>query len=133
MNNEDADTVMRLLKIKGYKIEDLGENEMAKLHGRYLGGGRANLEGEVLYRFEFPERPGALEDFLNLVSGDERAVPYNVTMFHYRNRGSLENSVLVGLQISQDHKVDLEAFLSQLGFLFFEETNNPVYKNFMRA
>jgi len=128
---EDADTVLKLLKIKGYHVSDLGENEMAKLHGRYLGGGRASLDNEVLYRFEFPERPGALEDFLNLLSDEERTVPYNVTMFHYRNRGSLENSVLVGMQISQDDKADLELFLSQLGFVFFEETNNVMYQEFL--
>mmetsp|Transcript_34398 Transcript_34398/g.58270 ORF Transcript_34398/g.58270 Transcript_34398/m.58270 type:complete len:124 (-) Transcript_34398:84-455(-) len=104
---------------------------MAKQHARYLGGGRATLDDEVLYRFEFPERPGALEDFLNFMSDEDRAVPYNVTMFHYRNRGSLENSVLVGMQISRENKEGLEAFLDQLGFTYFEETDNLVYKQFL--
>uniref|UniRef100_A0A7S0CPQ1 Threonine dehydratase n=1 Tax=Amorphochlora amoebiformis TaxID=1561963 RepID=A0A7S0CPQ1_9EUKA len=128
---EDASTVLRLLKIKGYEIFDLEGNEMAKLHARYLGGGRASLDDEVLYRFAFPERPGALEDFLNFVSDEQRAVPYNVTMFHYRNRGSLENSVLVGMQIAKTDKKDLEHFLDQLGFDYFDETRNLVYNQFL--
>ncbi|GAB5373005.1 hypothetical protein AAMO2058_001712800 [Amorphochlora amoebiformis] len=128
---EDASTVLRLLKINGYEIFDLEGNEMAKLHARYLGGGRASLDDEVLYRFAFPERPGALEDFLNFVSDEQRAVPYNVTMFHYRNRGSLENSVLVGMQIAKTDKKDLEHFLDQLGFDYFDETRNLVYNQFL--
>eukprot|EP00466_Bigelowiella_natans_P001395 jgi/Bigna1/58043/fgenesh1_pm.49_\ len=114
-------------------VQDLGDNEMAKQHARYLGGGRATLDDEVLYRFEFPERPGALEVVLTRYyeSISDRAVPYNVTMFHYRNRGSLENSVLVGMQISRENKEGLEAFLDQLGFTYFEETDNLVYKQFL--
>src|SRR5690606_18583291 len=80
---------------QGYNVVDMTDNELAKLHIRHLVGGHApNVENEVLYRFEFPERPGALYTFLNKVAGR-----WNISLFHYRNHGSASGRVLVGMQV----------------------------------
>ncbi len=115
------------LNEKGYKAHDLTENELAKLHIRHMVGGHAaQVENEVLYRFEFPERPGALLNFLNKLG--ER---WNISMFHYRNHGAAYGRVAVGLQVPAEERSDVQAFLDEIGYYYKEETGNPAYEAFL--
>ena len=111
------------------KIEafDLTDNEMAKLHVRHLVGGHAAAaRDEILYRFEFPERPGALMRFLNSMSAG-----WNISLFHYRNHGADYGRVLVGMQVPQADKADFRQFLHRLGYTCVDETGNPAYQMFL--
>jgi threonine dehydratase len=111
----------------GYPLADLSDNEMAKLHIRHMVGGSAeNLQDERLFRFEFPERPGALLDFLLAIGTD-----WNISLFHYRNHGSDHGRVLAGIQVPADESEELEAHLSELGYEHFEESDNPAYRMFL--
>jgi len=125
--NSDREGLLKLLRKKGYAVEDLTDNEMAKLHIRHMVGGRAQqVSNEVVYRFEFPERPGALLRFLtHLASG------WNISMFHYRNHGSAYGRVLVGLQVPAADQPKVKKFLDELGYHFWEETDNPAYQLFL--
>ncbi len=115
------------LREKGYAVLDLTENEMAKLHIRHMVGGHAPQVGsELVYRFEFPERPGALFNFLNQLAGR-----WNISMFHYRNHGSAYGRVLVGMQVPKQEKGEVKAFLEQLNYPYWDETNNEVYRLFL--
>lgn len=106
---------------------DFSNNEMAKLHVRHLVGGRApGVANELLYRFEFPERPGALMNFLNSMSHD-----WNISLFHYRNHGADFGRVLVGMQVPAKDRPALRRFLSRLGYVHSEETGNPAYAQFL--
>ena len=116
----------RRLKIEAF---DLTDNEMAKLHVRHLVGGHAPAaKNEILYRFEFPERPGALMRFLNSMSAG-----WNISLFHYRNHGADYGRVLVGMQVPPAEKVDFRRFLDRLGYTCVEETDNPAYRMFLGA
>lgn len=116
------------LQQKGYPVIDMTDNEMAKLHIRYMVGGRTDLvDNERLIRFEFPERPGALLRFLNHIG--ER---WNISLFHYRNHGADYGRVLVGIQVPDADNNDFVSFLSDLGYPSCEETDNPAYKLFLR-
>jgi threonine dehydratase len=111
------------------KIEafDLTDNEMAKLHVRHLVGGHApTATNEILYRFEFPERPGALMRFLNSMSAG-----WNISLFHYRNHGADYGRVLVGMQVPPADKADFRRFLDKLGYTCVDETDNPAYRMFL--
>jgi len=111
------------------KIEafDLTDNEMAKLHVRHLVGGHApSAKNEILYRFEFPERPGALMRFLNSMSAG-----WNISLFHYRNHGADYGRVLVGMQVPPADKADFRRFLDRLGYTCVDETDNPAYRMFL--
>jgi threonine dehydratase len=114
------------LEKKGYAVLDLSEDEMAKLHIRHLVGGHAGLNDELLFRFEFPERPGALLNFLSRLSG------HNISLFHYRNHGAAYGRVLVGLQLGKKSKADLITSLEAVGYPFSEESDNPAYQLFLR-
>jgi threonine dehydratase len=106
---------------------DLTDNEMAKLHVRHLVGGHAPAaENEILYRFEFPERPGALMQFLNSMSRG-----WNISLFHYRNHGADYGRVLVGMQVPPSDKAEFRAFLDRLGYDYVDETGNPAYRMFL--
>jgi threonine dehydratase len=106
---------------------DLSDNEMAKLHVRHLVGGHAPAaENEILYRFEFPERPGALIQFLNSMSRG-----WNISLFHYRNHGADYGRVLVGMQVPDADKAEFKAFLDRLGYDCVDETANPAYRMFL--
>jgi threonine dehydratase len=108
---------------------DLTGDELAKLHVRHLVGGRSELAAhERLFRFEFPERPGALMRFLSRMSPD-----WNISLFHYRNHGADQGKVLVGLQVPPGDDRKLRVFLSQLGYEHAEETDNPAYRLFLAA
>lgn len=126
-NHSDRDSLVKGLEKKGYAVEDLTDNEMAKLHIRHMVGGRAPQVGdEVVYRFEFPERPGALLRFLTHL-----AAGWNISMFHYRNHGSAYGRVLVGLQVPEQDQPRVREFLDDLGYHFWEETENPAYQRFL--
>ncbi len=106
---------------------DLTDNEMAKLHLRHLVGGRApEARDEILFRFEFPERPGALMNFLNSMSHS-----WNISLFHYRNHGADYGRVLVGMQVPHHDKKALKIFLDTLGYRYWDESDNPAYRLFL--
>ena len=111
----------------GYPLEDLSDNEVAKLHIRHMVGGPATgIENERLFRFEFPERPGALLDFLQAVGTD-----WNISLFHYRNHGSDYGRILAGIQVPPQEAGELESHLSKLGYAHWEESDNPAYAMFL--
>jgi threonine dehydratase len=115
------------LRAQGYATLDMTDNEMAKLHIRHLVGGRApNAVNEILYRFEFPERPGALMNFLDKMGGR-----WNISLFHYRSHGADFGRVLVGIQVSPPDKKKFQKFLDTLGYEYVEETGNPAYRLFL--
>ena len=124
------DEIVHLLaELKRRKIEayDLSDNEMAKLHVRHLVGGHApSAENEILYRFEFPERPGALMRFLDSMSHG-----WNISLFHYRNHGADYGRVLAGIQVPPSDKAEFRAFLDRLGYDCVDETGNPAYRMFL--
>jgi threonine dehydratase len=106
---------------------DLSHNEMAKLHLRHLVGGHAReIKDEIMFRFEFPERPGALMLFLNSMNHS-----WNISLFHYRNHGADYGRVLVGMQVPHHDKKALKTFLDTLGYRYWDESNNPAYKLFL--
>ncbi|OGT18773.1 MAG: hypothetical protein A2V90_00545 [Gammaproteobacteria bacterium RBG_16_57_12] len=114
------------LRTHGYPVVDMTDNEMAKLHIRYMVGGRAGVSDETLYRFEFPERPGALLRFLTRMGSQ-----WNISMFHYRNHGAAFGRVLVGLQVPADEQPQVQAFLDDLAYPYWQETGNPAYELFL--
>ena len=119
------------LKKKGYLTKDLSNNEMAKLHVKHMVGGRAPEDiisyGEQIFRVEFPERPGALMEFLNSL-GDK----WNITLFHYRNQGSAFGRVLVGFQANSREKIKLLKNMSKTKLPFWDESNNSAYSSFLQ-
>ncbi|MCL4132314.1 UNVERIFIED_CONTAM: hypothetical protein GTU68_001457 [Idotea baltica] len=123
----DRDTLFESLEEGGYAIVDFTNNEMAKLHVRYMVGGHANhVKEERLYRFEFPEKPGALLRFLTRIG--QR---WNISLFHYRNHGAAYGRVLVGVQVPELESDDFQNFISALGYECWEETANPAYQLFL--
>ena len=125
----DKRELLDTLERAGYPVLDLSDNEMAKLHVRYMVGGHAPGElDEVVYRFEFPERPGALVHFLTRMGSN----PWNISMFHYRNHGSAYGRVLIGLQVPQDQRGAFQSFLDEVGYEYRAETDNPAYGIFLR-
>lgn len=123
----DKDALMKALQAKDYPLIDMSDNEVAKLHIRYMVGGHAEQVGdERLYRFEFPERPGALLRFLNHMGQQ-----WNISLFHYRNHGADYGRVLVGIQISASDETEYHKFLQGLGYRWWEETDNPAYRLFL--
>jgi len=115
------------LRKHGYPTLDLTDDEMAKGHVRHLVGGHSpRINNEMLYRFEFPERPGALMNFLNRMSAG-----WNISLFHYRNHGADYGRVLVGMQVPPSEMGDFEDFLRKLGYAHWNETDNPAYKLFL--
>jgi len=123
----EAGELLRSIHKRGIKAFDLTGNEMAKLHVRHLVGGHApTAEHEIVYRFEFPERPGALMRFLNSMSRG-----WNISLFHYRNHGADYGRVLVGMQVPPSDAREFRAFLARLGYLFVDESANPAYRMFL--
>ena len=109
---------------KSFEVIDMSDNSMAKTHIRYMVGGHANAENEVIYRFEFPERPGALLNFLKKVK-----TKWNISLFHYRNHGADFGRVLIGLQV--DDVADLESRFDEIGYYYQNETDNKAYQYFL--
>ena len=123
----EVDQLVEKLRSRGYPTLDLTDNEMAKIHARHLVGGRAHgIQNERLLSFEFPERPGALKNFL-----DQIGTTWNITLFHYRNHGSDFGRVLCGIQVPPNMKRQFNLFLKQLGYRYKEETDNPIYRLFL--
>jgi threonine dehydratase len=118
--------LLRNLRRHGLKALDLSDNEMAKWHVRHMVGGRAPAQNELLYRFEFPERPGALVRFLTSMRSD-----WNISLFHYRNHGADYGRVLVGMQVPRDEMHVFKSFLKKLGYPYADETRNPAYRLFL--
>ena len=123
---EHAELVGKLTEL-GFPFADLSDNEMAKLHVRHMvGGSAAQIEDERIFRFEFPERPGALLDFLTAIGTD-----WNISLFHYRNHGSDYGRILAGIQVPDEESKELEAHLADLGYAYSEESDNPAYAMFL--
>ena len=124
----EVQELMDRLARKNISSTDLTDNELAKIHARYMVGGRVpELTNERIFSFEFPERPGALGNFL-----DQIGHKWNITLFHYRNHGSDFGRVLCGIQVPSKDRKEFGRFLRQLGYAYREETDNPVYKLFLR-
>jgi len=124
---DGAHDLFATLTQAGYDILDLTDNEMAKLHVRHLVGGRCPIDDELIYRFEFPDRPGALMGFLNAMNET-----WNISLFHYRNHGADYGRVLIGMQVPPDERAQLPAFLETLGLDYQNETDNAAYRLFLR-
>jgi threonine dehydratase len=123
----EKEKILATLKRNSIQTLDLTDNELAKLHIRHLVGGRApGVKHEHLYRFEFPERPGALMKFLSTMGHD-----WNISLFHYRNHGADYGRVLVGIQVPPGQDRAFQRFLSQLGYEYWDESRNPAYKLFL--
>ena len=119
--------IVKNLRRHGLTTLDLSDNEMAKWHVRHMVGGRAPFaRNELLYRFEFPERPGALMKFLDNMRSD-----WNISLFHYRNHGADYGRVLVGIQVPRKEHGQFTAFLKKLGYPYADETRNPAYRLFL--
>jgi threonine dehydratase len=126
--DQEKDEILRHLKEMDYPVIDMMDNEMAKMHIRYMVGGRTDLvDNERLFRFEFPERPGALLRFLNRI-GDR----WNISLFHYRNHGAAYGRVLVGIQVPGKDNDAFAQFLEEVGYPNCEETENPAYRLFLK-
>lgn len=126
-NREESRHLIQILQENDLKTEDMTDNEMAKLHIRHMVGGRSrDVEHEILYRFEFPDRPGALMNFLNNMSDH-----WNISLFHYRNHGADFGRVLIGIQVAPEEKQAFNLFLDKLGYSFWDESNNPSYRLFL--
>jgi threonine dehydratase len=134
-NREETARIAKALEREGFKTLDLSDDEMAKLHVRHLVGGHApagirtrarGAPDELLYRFEFPERPGALMRFLSNMRTD-----WNISLFHYRNHGSDTGRVLVGMQVPRHEMREFQGFLTKLGYPYVDESRNPAYRLFL--
>jgi threonine dehydratase len=126
-NRDEPGKIAKLFEKHGYRTLDLTHDELAKTHVRYMVGGKSPLaHDELLYRFEFPERPGALMRFLNSMAPN-----WNISLFHYRNQGSDVGRILVGLQVPKKELKAFRASLASLGYRHWDETNNPAYRLFL--
>ena len=126
--DSSLDALQADLRDQGYSVLDLTDNETAKLHLRHMVGGRLSedIEDEMVFRVEFPERPGSLLQFLNALGKD-----YSISLFHYRNHGAAYGRILVGMQVPQGKRTALRKALDKLGYRFWEETDNPAYLEYL--
>ncbi len=125
--DEERTSLIDELEASGYSVLDMSSNDTAKLHLRHMVGGHSKQPSERLFRFVFPERPGALLGFLSAMG--ER---WNITLFHYRNHGAAYSRVLVGMSLPDGEEAQLEAFIETLGFKGEEESDNAAYQMFLR-
>lgn len=124
---EEAAAIQQTLESAELPTLNLHDNELAKLHIRHMVGGRCTLvENEVLYRFEFPERPGALLEFLTRAHGR-----WNISLFHYRNHAAAFGRVLAGIEVPPEERSEFENYLDALGYPYINETDNPAYSIFL--
>lgn len=133
-DGDEVKSLIALLDGEGYAIQDFSDNEMAKLHIRHMVGGRGpdingthGIPDEVLFRFEFPERPGALLDFL-LKLGSR----WNISLFHYRNHGAAYGRVLVGMQVPPEERAIVMGYFDDIGYQFWDESSNIAYQLFLK-
>ena len=126
-NHDETARLVRALRRAGLKTHDFSNNDLAKLHVRHTVGGHApTVKNEILYRFEFPERPGALTRFLTSMSRG-----WNISLFHYRNQGADYGRVLVGMQVPPSDKKAFQQFLAKVGYPYRDETRNLAYRLFL--
>lgn len=126
-NRADADRIATTFRENGFRTIDLTDDELTKLHLRHMVGGRSPLaHDELLYRFEFPERPGALTKFLTSMSPN-----WNISVFHYRNHGADYGKIVLGIQVPPAEMSQWQAFLNTLGYRYWDESRNPAYKLFL--
>jgi threonine dehydratase len=124
----EVDALARTFRRAGFAVLNLTDDEMAKQHLRHMVGGRSPLaEHEQLFRFEFPERPGALMRFLSHMSPN-----WNISLFHYRSQGADYGRILVGIQVPPGDKREFREFLATLGYRHWDESANPAYRLFLR-
>jgi threonine dehydratase len=126
--DEQRQQLINSLNTEGYPVVDLSDDETAKYHIRHMVGGHppAEVQDEKLYRFEFPERPGALMQFL-----DRLGQKWNISLFHYRNHGAASGRVFVGLQIPETDMDAFKAAAADIGYPYCVETKNPAYCLFL--
>jgi threonine dehydratase len=125
---DEKDKIIESLRDHGFPVSDLTGNDMARLHIRHMVGGRANVKNERLYRFEFPERPGALLQFLRGMNTD-----WNISLFHYRNYGSEYGRVLMGIEVPEKDSERFQTFLDDTGYSYQSEAGNIAYDMFVGA
>ena len=126
-SRDEPSTISKQFEKQGFHTIDLTQDELAKVHIRHLVGGQSALaDHELLYRFEFPERPGALMRFL-----DSLAPNWNISLFHYRSEGGDVGRVLVGLQVPKKEMKSFRDFLATLGYRYWDETDHPAYQLFL--
>ncbi len=124
---KDKAALIELLESKNYPVIDMTDNEMAKIHIRYMVGGHSqSVSNERLYRFQFPERPGALLRFLDHMGED-----WNITLFHYRNHGAAYGRILVGIQVPDDQHAQFSEFLEKIQYPYWNESDNPAFELFL--
>ena len=126
-NAEDRAALAKGFTSAGFDCVDLSENDVAREHVRHMVGGAVKVTDEVLYSFEFPERPGALMKFLSVIAGR-----WNISLFHYRNHGSDYGKVLVGFQVAKTDRAAFLAALEEIGYKYIDVTNDPVCRGFLR-
>ncbi len=120
---------MQSLAEKNYAVLDMSDDEVAKMHIRHMVGGIAeNVADELLYRFEFPERAGALLYFLTTMSDR-----WNISLFHYRNHGAAYGRVLLGVQVPESEREEFKLFLTKLNMVYSEESDNRAYQMYLSA
>ncbi|KAF1067768.1 MAG: L-threonine dehydratase biosynthetic IlvA [Pseudomonas citronellolis] len=125
--NDPRAALIEQLREQGFPVLDLTDNELAKLHIRHMVGGHAaRVDDERVFRFEFPERPGALFNFLSKLGGR-----WNITLFHYRNHGAADGRVVAGLQVPEDERHLVPAALEAIGYPYWDESDNPAYRLFL--
>jgi threonine dehydratase len=126
--DDSLDALQRNLRGRGYRVLDLTDNETAKLHLRHMIGGRQpdDIGEEIVFRVEFPERPGSLLQFLNALGNE-----FSITLFHYRNHGAAYGRILVGMQVPPGKRAQLRKALLRLGYPFWEESDNPAYLEYL--
>jgi threonine dehydratase len=126
-NRADAGKMLESFEACGFKTLDLTDDELTKMHLRHMVGGHSPLaHNELLYRFEFPERPGALMKFVSSMSPN-----WNISVFHYRNNGADYGRIVVGVQVPPDEMAEWQAFLDTLGYHYWDENQNPAYQLFL--
>ena len=128
-NKDETAAIVTAISSGGFEVLDLTHDELAKLHLRHMVGGRADLaRDELLYQFDFPERPGALARFLNALDP-----AWNISLFHYRNHGADYARILVGIQVPPQDRSAFKDFLARLGYAYRDESENPAYRLLLRA
>ncbi len=127
-DEDETASIQQAMEKAGLPVLSLQDNELAKLHIRHMVGGHSPLvENEMLYRFEFPERPGALLEFLTRAGGR-----WNISLFHYRNHGAAFGRVLAGVEVPVQERSEFEAYLEALGYPYVNESDNPAYLKFLK-
>ena len=127
-SREESTKIAQAFAAHGFAAVDLTDDELSKLHVRHMVGGRSPLaHDERLYRFDFPERPGALMRFLSHMHPD-----WNISLFHYRNQGADYGRILIGVQIPSDAMDSFQEFVDRLAYPCVDETDNPAYRLFLR-